>query len=177
MARGFLSQNPTQPDTPALIVCPNLARTWPKPDPPHTCIVFLKGEFACCKFTFSQFHLPQPGYRREYITQRCQVCVCPSPHMNSDDSQQTIYNLQPARNVFYEMCFIKKEARGPDQTRLIWEPNWRVLSGLLGWPASLKTLLIRLKYLSAATASSSYQLPLWYVAPLLPPSFVPPMIT
>ena len=30
-----------------------------------------------------------------------------SPHVNSDDSQQTIYNLQPARNVFYEMCFIK----------------------------------------------------------------------
>ena len=40
-----------------------------------------------------------------------------SPHVNSDDSQQTIYNLQPARNVFYEMCFIKTEARGP--TRLI----------------------------------------------------------
>ena len=25
-----------------------------------------------------------------------------SPHVNSDDSQQTIYNLQPARNVFYK---------------------------------------------------------------------------
>ena len=30
-----------------------------------------------------------------------------SPQVNSDDSQQTLYNLQPARNVFYEMCFIK----------------------------------------------------------------------
>ena len=38
-----------------------------------------------------------------------------SPHVNSNDSQQTIYNLQPARNVFYEMCFIKKEAQGPTQ--------------------------------------------------------------
>ena len=36
-----------------------------------------------------------------------------SSHVNSDDSQQTIYNLQPARNVFYEMCFIKKEAQRP----------------------------------------------------------------
>ena len=39
--------------------------------------------------------------------------TCFAPHVNGDDSQQTLYNLKPARNVFYEMCFIKKEARGP----------------------------------------------------------------
>ena len=37
-----------------------------------------------------------------------------SPHVSNDDSQQTIYNLQPARNVFY-----KKGGPRPDPTRLI----------------------------------------------------------
>ena len=97
--------------------------------------------------------------RREHVTQWHQVCVCPheagsqthsSPHVNSDDSQQTIYNLQPARNVFYEVCFIKKEARSPrhEPTRLICRffrpepgPNMRVWSGLSGRPDPLRTLM------------------------------------
>ena len=78
------------------------------------------------------------------FAQRRQVCVCPSPwsssqtysspHMNSDDSQQTIYNLQPARNVFY-----KKGSPRPNLTRLICVyfqpkpgPNLQVRSALSG---------------------------------------------
>ena len=66
-----------------------------------------------------------------------------SPHVNSDDSQQTIYNLQPARNVFYEMCFIKEEARGltqPGSFAYFFGPNLRVQSGLSGRPDPLRTL-------------------------------------
>ena len=80
-----------------------------------------------------------------------EVCVCPSPRsrqpdVNSDDSQQTIYNLQPARSVFYEMCFINKEARGPTQLICVFfrpEPgqNLWVRSGLSDQPDPLRTLL------------------------------------
>ena len=57
------------------------------------------------------------------FTQRHQVCICPSPwsgsqtysssHVNSDDSQQTVHNLQPARNVFS-----KKGSQRPDPAHL-----------------------------------------------------------
>ena len=155
-SHGFLSPNPTQPDTPAWIVCPN----WP--DPLRACIVFLKGEVVCGKFTFSQFHLPQPGY--EYVMQRHQVCVCPSPwsrqpdlspHVNSDDSQQTIYNLQPARIVFYEMCFIKKEAWGPTRPA-----HLRIFS-LRTLPPSWWNVVLKFyspKYISGALQHSPEQL-------------------
>ena len=33
-----------------------LPKHGPNPTPPRACIVFLKSEFACGKFTFSQFH-------------------------------------------------------------------------------------------------------------------------
>ena len=59
-----------------------------------------------------------------------------SPQVNSNDSQQTIYNLQPARNVFYEMCFKKKEAR-PGLLAYFFSPNLRAMAegwGGRGWP-------------------------------------------
>ena len=66
------------------------------------------------------------SYTYRYFTQQHLVCVCPSLWSRQPDllfttreqqwfTEQAIYNLQPARNVFYEMCFVKKEARGPTQ--------------------------------------------------------------
>ena len=88
-ARGFLSPNPTQPNTLAWIVCPNRAQTWPPRAPA------LFSSYTC--------------YRN--FTQRSRVCVCPFPWSRQPDllfttreqrwfTEQTIYNLQPARNVF-----------------------------------------------------------------------------
>ena len=133
--------NPTQPDTPAWIICPNLARTHPEPGPnptPHAPALF--SSYTC------------------YRTQQRQVCVCvcPSPWSWQPDllfitheqqwfttiKQYIIYNLQ-------EMCFIKKGSPRPNPTQLICVfirpepgPNLRVRSGLSGWPDPLRTLLI-----------------------------------
>ena len=89
--------NPMQPDTPAWIVCPNRARTRPPARLhcfPHTLvIVTLRSGVRSASAP------PHEAGSQTYS----------SPHVNSDDSeykQYIIYNLQ-------EMCFIKKEARGP----------------------------------------------------------------
>ena len=79
----------------------------PEPGPPRTCIVFLKGEFACGKFTFSQFRLLQPGCRREYVTQRRQVCVCPFPWSRQQDLLAMIHNKQHVIYNLQEMCFME----------------------------------------------------------------------
>ena len=92
-ARGFLSPNPTQPDTPAWIVCPNTARTRL---PRAPALFSLRVNLPVASLLLANSILPQPGYRREYVMQRHQVCVCTSPwsrqpdswsssHVNSDD--------------------------------------------------------------------------------------------
>ena len=122
-ARRILSPNPTQPDTPAWIVCPNLVRTR---HPmclhcfPHTLVMIRSG-------VRSASAPPHEASSQTYS----------SPHMNSDDSQQTIYNLQPA-NVFHKkgrltclICVFFQTEPGPN----LW-----VRSGLLGRPDPLRTL-------------------------------------
>ena len=57
-----------------------------------------------------------------------------SPQVKSNESQQTIYNLQLARNVLNEMCFLKRKGSPrPDPTRSFaysgpthWELYWCV---------------------------------------------------
>ena len=122
-ARGFLSPNPTQPDTPAWIVCLNLARTRPPTHLhcfPHTLFIMIRqtadgnsiGMSTSGSGVRSASAPPHEAGSQTYS----------SPHVNSDDSQQTIYNLQPARNVFYKLCFIKKEAWGQTcRSGLVWQ--------------------------------------------------------
>ena len=94
---------------------------------PRPGLWFFKPESNAARHT-SINCLPEPNPRAPALfssytcyrnfTQRCHVCVCPSawsssqtyssPRVNSNDSQQTIFNLQPARNVFY-----KKGSPGP----------------------------------------------------------------
>ena len=112
----FLSPNTTQPDSPAWTVCPNPALRAPalfssRVNSPVASLLLASSIFPSQAIGVST---SRSGIRSVSASpHEAGSQTYSSPHVNSDDPQQTIDNLQPARNVFYEMCLIKKEARGP----------------------------------------------------------------
>ena len=105
-ARGFLNPNPTQPDTSAWIVCPNPTRTRPP------------ASLHCFPHTLVIMIRQTADLLTLHHTWTAMI----------HNKQYIIYNLQ-------EMCFIKKEARGPtwpahlrtDPLRTLHQVNIRVI--------------------------------------------------
>ena len=87
-ARGFLRPNPTQPDTPAWIVCTNPAQT----PPPCACIVFLIHLLSYAAASGLRLPLPMKQAARLTLHHTWTAMI--------HNKQYIIYNLQ-------ELCFMK----------------------------------------------------------------------